>query len=61
MQRFKLRPQGLEGSGLRRVPFGHRMPEPPATYGDFTKLGVPTIMENRMEKKMENEMETGFM
>ena len=22
------------------------------------KLGVPTIMENQMEKKMENEMET---
>ena len=25
------------------------------------KLGVPTIMENQMEKKMENEMETGFL
>ena len=24
-------------------------------------LGVPTIMENQMEKKMENEMETGFI
>ena len=30
---------------------------------DFPKLGVPmlTIMENQMEKKMENEMETGFI
>ena len=27
----------------------------------FSKLGVPTIMENQMEKKMENEMETGFL
>ena len=27
----------------------------------FPKLGVPTIMENQMEKKMENEMETVFM
>ena len=27
----------------------------------FPKLGVPTIMENQMEKKMENEMETGFI
>ena len=26
--------------------------------GGFPKLGVPTIMENQMEKKMENEMET---
>ena len=25
------------------------------------KLGVPTIMENQMEKKMENEMETGII
>ena len=25
------------------------------------KLGVPTIMENQMEKKMENEMETGVI
>ena len=25
----------------------------------FPKLGVPTIMENQMEKKTENEMETG--
>ena len=24
----------------------------------FPILGVPTIMENQMEKKMENEMET---
>ena len=30
-------------------------------YGGFPKLGVPTIMENQMEKKMENEMETGFI
>ena len=30
-------------------------------YGDFPKLGVPTIMENQMEKKMENEMETGII
>ena len=30
-------------------------------YGGFPKLGVPTIMENQMEKKMENEMETGFL
>ena len=31
--------------------------------GGFPKLGVPmvTIMENQMEKKMENEMETGFI
>ena len=34
----------------------------PAWWG-FPKLGVPmvTIMENQMEKKMENEMETGFI
>ena len=25
------------------------------------KLGVPTLMENQMEKKMENEMETGII
>ena len=25
------------------------------------KLGVPTIMENQMEKRMENEMETGII
>ena len=24
-------------------------------------VGVPTIMENQMEKKMENEMETGII
>ena len=30
-------------------------------YGNFPKLGVPTIMENQMEKKMENEMETVFI
>ena len=24
--------------------------------GNFPKLGVPTIMENQKEKKMENEM-----
>ena len=32
-------------------------------FGGFPKLGVPivTIMENQMEKKMENEMETVFM
>ena len=29
--------------------------------GGFPKLGVPTIMENQMEKKMENEMETAFI
>ena len=28
------------------------------SHGGFPKLGVPTIMENQMEKKMENEMET---
>ena len=27
----------------------------------FPKLGVPTIMENQMEKKMENDMETVFI
>ena len=27
----------------------------------FPKSGVPTIMENQMEKNMENEMETGIM
>ena len=27
----------------------------------FPKLGVSTIMENQMEKNMENEMETGFI
>ena len=31
---------------------------PIRTYGGFPKLGAPTIMENQMEKKMENEMET---
>ena len=30
-------------------------------FRDFPKLGVPTIMENQMEKKMENEMETGII
>ena len=30
-------------------------------FGNFPKLGVPTIMENQMEKKMDNEMETGIM
>ena len=29
--------------------------------GSFPKLGVPTRMENQMEKKMENEMETGII
>ena len=29
-------------------------------WGGFPKYGVPTIMENQMEKKMENEMETGI-
>ena len=31
--------------------------------GGFPKSGVPmvTIMENQMEKKMENEMETGII
>ena len=29
--------------------------------GGFPKLGVPTIMENSMEKKMEHEMETGII
>ena len=33
----------------------------PGSYGGFPKLGVPTIMENQMQKKMENEMETGFL
>ena len=27
----------------------------------LSQLGVPTIMENQMEKKMENEMETGII
>ena len=27
---------------------------PGDAYGGFPKLGVPTIMENQMEKKMEN-------
>ena len=30
-------------------------------FGNFPKLGVPTIMENQMEKKMENEMEAGII
>ena len=30
-------------------------------YGGFPKLGVATIVENQMEKKMENEMETGVL
>ena len=38
------------------------MPRPTSvmagSVGGFPKLGVPTIMENQMEKKMENEMET---
>ena len=29
-------------------------------HGSFPKLGVPTIVENQMEKKLENEMETGI-
>ena len=32
-----------------------------APFGSFPKLGVPTIMENQMEKNMENEMETGII
>ena len=28
---------------------------------DNPKSGVPTIMENQMEKKMENEMEAGII
>ena len=32
-----------------------------AKLGGFPKIGVPTIMENQMEKKMENEMETGII
>ena len=32
------------------------------THRSFPKLGViPPIMENQMEKKMENDMETGFI
>ena len=27
----------------------------------FPTVGVPTIMENQMEKHMEHEIETGFM
>ena len=30
-------------------------------WGGFPKLGVPTVIENQMEKQMENEMETGFL
>ena len=30
------------------------------SIGSFPKLGVPTRMENQIEKKMENEMETGI-
>ena len=30
-------------------------------HGCFPKLGVPTVMENQMEKKMKNEMETGII
>ena len=30
-------------------------------WGGCPKLGVPTIMENQMEKKLENEMETGII
>ena len=29
--------------------------------GGFPKLGVPTMMENQMEKNMENEMDTGII
>ena len=29
--------------------------------GGFPKLGVPTIMENQMAKKIENEMKTVFI
>ena len=29
--------------------------------GSCKRIGVPTIMENQVEKKMENEMETGFI
>ena len=32
-----------------------------AKLGGFPKIGVPTILENQMEKKMENEMETGII
>ena len=28
-------------------------------YGGFLKLGVPSLMENQMGKKMEHQMETG--
>ena len=32
-----------------------------ASHGGLPKLGVPSIMENQMEKKVENEMETGLI
>ena len=48
----------LEGAGmLRRAAGGASL----TLLGGFPKLGVPTIMENQMEKKMENEMETGII
>ena len=34
---------------------------PASLLGGFPKLGKTTIMENQMEKKMENEMETGII
>ena len=46
---------------ILRVSYSHN-----GLYRDYRvyivpKLGVPTIMENQMEKTMENEMETGIM
>ena len=40
---------------------GFALFHPFRVYGGFPKFGVPTIMENQMEKKMENEMETGIV
>ena len=42
--------EGLQSLHARQWPPGN---------GDFPKRGVPAIMENQVEKKMENEMETG--
>ena len=49
--------RGLEAEGGDRAPDCTNS----VTFGGFPNLGVPTIMENQMEKKMENNMETGII
>ena len=54
----------LGGMGKQKSHFGawpRTFPLMTSSFRGFPKLGVPTIMENQMEKKMENDMETGIL